>query len=281
MFAPLLLAVLFAAGPEGPPGEVLSEVAGEQITRGRVNLLLELRAVPEAKQAEIWDETIAEMTDRALMRRFLSGRRATPDEGELDAQVAVLLKNFGEDEAAQTAALAELGVTPEDVRTEAALPRAWEVQASRVITPQSLERHFEANRRRFDGTALTVAQVFQPGDATEELAALKRRIDAGELTFAAAAKQYSQAPSADEGGVIGTPVRYGDGRVPPEVAAAAFALKEGEVSAPVRSAFGTHLVTVLGVAEPGDLALEDRGVLLPVRRDLKAKLWAEQLERLK
>ena len=279
MFAPLLLvAVLVAPGPDGPPGEVLAEVAGEAITRGRVNLLLALRNVPEKGRAAAWDATVAEMADRARMRRFLAGRRATPDEAALDAQVAVLLKNFGEDEAAQTAELAAMGVTADDVRTEAALPRAWERHARLLITSDSLRAHFEANRRRFDDTALTVAHVFRPGDATAELADVKRRLDAGELTFAQAAERYSEAPSAKDGGLIG-PVRYGDGRVPPEVAAAAFALPEGAVSDPVRSAVGTHLVTVLGVAEAGEVGLED--VFLPVRRYLKAKLWAEQGERLR
>ena len=176
-------------------------------------------------------------------------------------------------------ALLPRGVTAADVRAEAALPLAWEVQARRLITPKALREHFETHRRRFDGTAVTLAQIFKPGDAADELAAVKRRIEAGELTFAAAAGRYSEAPSAAAGGVIG-PVRFGDGRVPPEVSAAAFspALKDGAVAGPVRSAVGTHLVTVVGVAEPGDLELED--VAGRVRRDLKRRLREEQLARL-
>jgi hypothetical protein len=278
LFCSVLLASAQAAGPDGPAGEVVAEAAGEEITRGRVNLLLTLKEVPKPARAEAWDETVAELADRARMRRFLRGRRATPDAERLDARTAALLERFGEDEATQTETLAALGVTPDDVRTEVALPMAWEVQARRVITPKTLRSHFEENRPRFDGTALTVAHVFQPGDSTADLAAIKRRIDAGELTFLEAALRFSEAPSAADGGVIG-PVRAGDGRVPPEVSAAAFSLKKGEVSDPVRSAVGTHLVSVLGVAEPGDLEFED--VALPVRRDLKRKLWNEQLARLR
>ena len=274
----LFCVLLLAAGPDGPPSDILAEVAGETITRGRVHLYLTLKNVPEPGRAAIWEETVAHMRERALMRRFLARRRAVPEEAELDAQTAALLGRFGETDGAATAALAELGATPADVRAEAALPLAWEAQARRLITPDVLREHFETNRRRFDGTALTVAHVFRPGDATAELADVKRRIDAGELTFAEAAEQFSEAPTAAGGGVIG-PVRIGDGRAPAAVADAAFGLEAGEVSDPVRSAVGTHLVAVLGVAEPGDLALEDvRG---RVRRDLKRKLWAAQVAKLR
>ncbi|MFH5806891.1 peptidylprolyl isomerase [Alienimonas sp. DA493] len=287
MSVALLSVLLLAAGPEGPPGEVVAEAAGESITRGRVNLLLELRRVPEVQRAAAWDDAVETLKDRARMRRFLAGRRARPDAEELETQTAALLERFGEDEATQTAALEALGVTAEDVRAEAALPLAWEKQAQRLITPDALRDYFEANRLRYDDTALTVAHIFQPGDATAELAQAKRKIEAGELTFAQAAARYSQAPTAQRGGVIGA-LRPGDGKAPPEVTAAAFDLaqagepggvKPGAVSDPVRSAVGTHLVTVLGVAEPGELTLED--VAGRVRRDLKRQLWFEQVERLR
>ena len=275
MPAAVLCCLLTFAGPAGPPGEVVAEAGGESITRGRANLLLALRGVPEPRRAAAWEGTVAELTDRARMRAFLAKRRATPDETELDAAAAALTGQLGDEPAA---VLKELGVTAADVRAEAALPLAWEVQARRLITPDSLREHFESNRRRFDDTALTLAQIFKPGDATAELAALKTKIEAGELTFAEAAKRYSKAPTAGGGGVIG-PVRAGDGRVPPEVSEVAFGLKDGAVGGPVRSAVGTHLVTVLGVAEPGELVLED--VVGRVRRDLKRELWNEQLARLR
>ena len=275
MPAALLCALLLAAGPDGPPGEVLAEAGGERITRGRVALYLTLSELPRDRWPAAWDETVEELKDRALMRRFLARRRAAAEDSVIDAATATLTERLGANPAAT---LAELGATETDVRAEAALPKAWEVQARRLITPEKLRTHFETNRPRFDGTALTIAQIFRPGDAVGELAAVKARIDAGGLSFSEAAAEFSEAPSADRGGAIG-PVRAGDGRVPPEVSAAAFALEPGAVSDPVRSAAGTHLVTVLGVAEPGELVLED--VRKAVRRDLKAELWDEQVAKLR
>lgn len=269
---PALVLCLLAAGPDGPPGEVLAEAGGESITRGRTALFLTLAEVPRDRWADRWDATVEELKDRAVMRRYLAGRRATPEDSILEQATERLSTRLGDDPAVT---LEKLGLTADDLAAEAALPKAWEVQARRLITPDRLRAHFDAHRRRYDGTALTVAHIFKPGDATDELAAVKQKIDAGELTFAEAAKRFSAAKaSAADGGVIG-PVRAGDGRVVPEVSDAAFSLKDSEVSGPVRSRLGTHLVTVTGIAEPGELVLED--VRRTVRDDLKADLWDETL----
>ena len=282
MLVPLFLAALLqtggpdpaaeAGGPDGPPAAVLAEAGGEAITRGRVALFLTLSRRPRQTWPDAWGATVDRLRDRALMRRYLKTRRAVPESSIVNSAVRALEQRLGDDPAAVAAKLQTLSVTADDLRAEAELPKAWEVHARRLITPARLRDYFEEHRPRYDGTALTVAHVFKPGDATAELAALKGRIDAGELTFAEAARQHSQSPTAADGGVIG-PVRAGDGRVPPEVSAAVFSLEPGGVAGPVRSRFGTHLVTVTGVAEPGELVLED--VRATVRRDLKRELWDE------
>ena len=274
----LLCAVLLASGPDGPASEVLAEAAGESITRGRVALYLTLARVPESRWEPRWDGAVRELEDRALMRRFLKARRAVPEESVVEQQTERLLGRLGEDEAAVDARLRDLGVTRADVTAEAALPKAWEIQARRLITPEVLRDYFEANRRKYDGTALAVSQIFKPGDAADTLKAVKAKIDAGTLTFADAARTHSEAPSGEAGGAIG-PVRYLTGDAPAAVAEAAFAAETGTVVGPVRSPLGTHLVLVTGVAEPGELSLED--VRARVRRDLKAELWAEQVNRLR
>lgn len=60
-----------------------------------------------------------------------------------------------------------------------------------------------------------------------------------EAGFAAAALKHSQCPTALEGGVLGT---VKAGQLYPELDPVAFALAEGEVSAPVESPMGLHLL---------------------------------------
>ncbi|OLU35326.1 SurA N-terminal domain-containing protein [Pseudomonas sp. PA27(2017)] len=90
------------------------------------------------------------------------------------------------------------------------------------------------------------------GDVSDEQAKAKidevqKRLQAGE-DFAALAKEFSQDPgSASEGGDLGY---AGKGVYDPAFEDALYALKQDEVSAPVRTEFGWHLIKLLGVQAP-------------------------------
>lgn len=73
--------------------------------------------------------------------------------------------------------------------------------------------------------------------AEEQIKALEARIRGGE-DFAEVAKS-GQDGTAEQGGDLGW---FNAGQMVPEFSKAAFALKDGEVSAPVRTQFGFHLI---------------------------------------
>ncbi len=69
---------------------------------------------------------------------------------------------------------------------------------------------------------------------------LKNRIEGGE-EFGAMAKQFSKCPSGQRGGDLGY---FGRGQMVPEFETAAFNLPKGELSEPVQTDFGWHIIKV-------------------------------------
>ncbi len=91
---------------------------------------------------------------------------------------------------------------------------------------------------RFAGAHGATAATRSRASADSLVRALRARIDAGE-DFRTLAKQYSDDPSAEEGGEI-APLEPGDG--PPEFMTAAAALKPGETSPVIESSWGYHII---------------------------------------
>lgn len=77
-------------------------------------------------------------------------------------------------------------------------------------------------------------------DSYEEAVALKKRIDDGE-SFERLAAKYSKCPSGQRGGALGS---FGRGMMVKPFENAAFNLQVGEVSEPVKTEYGWHLIKV-------------------------------------
>ena len=78
-------------------------------------------------------------------------------------------------------------------------------------------------------------------DTENEAWALKSRITEGE-DFDKLAKQYSKCPSKEKGGDLGY---FNRGQMVPEFEKAAFETPIGEVSDPVKTRFGWHIIKVI------------------------------------
>lgn len=126
---------------------------------------------------------------------------------------------------------------------------------------------------------LTTSVIFSDEKAREELSALRERILSGELSFADAARHYSEDPgSAVSGGSLGyaTPERYD-----PAFASAMVRLKVGEISEPIKSSFGWHLIYLKDVKidRDSDEAYKDKARDLIFRRLFteEAVAWEREL----
>jgi peptidyl-prolyl cis-trans isomerase C len=279
----LVVSAVHLVGQTASSENVLAVVNGKNITQGDLDFLLLSRRIPAEQREAVKARFLEILIEQQLMREFLESRKAKPSQTELDQQVARVLKVISDSGDDPVKVLAKMGMTQESLREELALPLTWTSYLRLIVTSQRLRQYFEKHRSRFDGTQVRVRQVFLklPQDvdeasvnaATQKLAALKKEVETKSITFAEAAARDSEAPSKTEGGDTGW-ISY-RGKLPAALSDAAFALKDDEISNPVRSPFGLHLVTVTE-RKPGDVSLED--VRAVVFNELSQELWQETVK---
>ena len=271
-----------APAPTAAPDQVLATVNDHPIRQSDLDFLYLVRRIPEADRAALQAKLLQDLIDQRLMREFLASRRTEALPDEVAARITALRQLIERSGRRSDEVLQSLGVTEETIRQTLALPLAWNVHARRAITNEQIADWFARHRARFDGARLRISQIVRtvPANAPEAdrqaaidlLTSLRGELAAGTTSFTDAAKRHSQSPSASQGGDLGW-VSYG-GSLPRELVQAAFALKPGEISEPVVSRFGVHLLTITD-SKPGDLSLED--VRDDVLGELSQKLWEQQL----
>ncbi|NMM76053.1 molecular chaperone SurA [Acidovorax sp. SRB_14] len=125
---------------------------------------------------------------------------------------------------------------------------------------------------------LTTGPQLSETAAAQRLADYRRRILAGQADFAELAREYSKDGSAKQGGDLGwaTPGRY-----VPEFEQALNALKPGEISEPLVSRFGVHLIQLLERREVKLGQREQRDMVRDIVREKKLDEayanWAREL----
>lgn len=89
------------------------------------------------------------------------------------------------------------------------------------------------------GTGETLRASHILVDSEEKAKEIKAKLDGGELSFEDAAKEYSSCPSKENGGDLGA---FGKGMMVPEFEEAAWKAPLNEVTEPVKTQFGYHLI---------------------------------------
>jgi peptidyl-prolyl cis-trans isomerase D len=145
--------------------------------------------------------------------------------------------------------------TPEQVKVDYLVLAASALQSAEEVSEATLRQMYQAQIDRFrtpERRAVRHILIALPTDAAaaqeqaarERIQAIRARILGGE-DFAKVAKEVSQDPgSASQGGSLGM---LEPGQMDPNFEKAAFALSKGELSGPVRSAFGFHLIQVTDI----------------------------------
>ncbi|WP_179403554.1 peptidylprolyl isomerase [Burkholderia guangdongensis] len=146
---------------------------------------------------------------------------------------------------------------PPDVVDAAAKLRPGQVNPTLIRVPDGFEIVRLVDRRASQGTSAAAPKIVQThvrhillrvgegkseGQARQQLADIRNQIEAGG-DFAKFARTYSQDGSASQGGDLGW---ISPGETVPEFERAMNNLQDGQISQPIRTEYGYHLIQVIG-----------------------------------
>jgi foldase protein PrsA len=227
--ASVVLAALLTACANG--GSVLT-VNGEPISNAAFQDKLE--ASPGARN------TLQQMVQETLIMQYAKNNNITVSDQEISDREDELKANFPNgswDEMLKARGLSEDDVK-QALREQIILDKALAKQVT--ITPAQVKSYFDKNSSAYDKPETVQARhilVANIATADKVEAALK-----GGQDFASVAKQYSIDPgSKDKGGELGT---FRRGQMVPAFDKVAFTAPINQISPPVKSQFGYHIIQV-------------------------------------
>ncbi|WP_322520819.1 SurA N-terminal domain-containing protein [Guyparkeria halophila] len=231
---------------------------------------------PEVRQLVALRDQSREIGLVRIDREAVAANIDDPDESTLKAYYDERVDTFQRPEQVK---LAYVEITPE------------KLAASQEVSEAALQSAYEDYRDRQAAEAVRRARhilIQLPGDADaatvdkarERLEAAREAIDSGEATFEEKAAELSDDGSTrDSGGDLG---RVGEGDIAESFDRAVAELGEGEISEPVRTRFGWHLIQVYEVSQAEVPPLEEaRGELIEqLKQDAAERAYYDAAEQL-
>lgn len=188
-----------------------------------------------------------------------------------------LFYNYGKDNGIENDEnyKAQLEIAKNDLITQFAINS---VLKDVNVTDEEVEKYYEANKSYFMSEEEVMASHILVA-TLEEAQEVAKNIKEG-MEFELAAKEFSSCPSSAQGGNLG---KFGRGRMVPEFEEAAFALSVGEISEPVKTQFGYHIIKVLDKFEAelkpfSEVAEIIKSQLLQERQNFKYMQFTENLK---
>jgi parvulin-like peptidyl-prolyl isomerase len=251
-------------------------ITGSQIERDLARTLKDLKLQPEA-MSQARSVALEKLINQKVVLDFLRNYDLAAGENEVRLEVEELKQQLATVEKSLDDYLQQTKQTRQDLEFNLAWQLSWKRYLRQMLTDERLEAHFRKNNRQFDGTELRVAHLLLKAKASEKsrlsqllkkAEEIRLQIESGKKTWDDAVAEFSEAPTKDAGGEIGWIKRTGP--MPTSFTNAAFKLSKGEISEPVATRFGVHLVRCLKV-KPGKLGWRDR--LNDVRKSAARELF--------
>jgi parvulin-like peptidyl-prolyl isomerase len=271
--------------PPPPPDQVAATVNGQPIHEIAVYRII--MNVPAKDLEEARKDAIDFLVGNVLIDQYLIQQKVTVSPEDVEKQINKMKKEADDEKQDFKKVLQDMYLTETELRQQLTCALRWDKFADQQATDKALTELFDKNKSMFDGSQVHARHVLVTGDATQakaKILTIKKEIEdeaakesAAELAklpagsdavkqnevrynnlvkaFAKAATKYSECPSKEQGGDLGWFPRSGTMVEP--FAAAAFALKAYEMTGPVSTEFGQHLILCIDKKQGKDVKFEE------------------------
>ncbi|MBS4210213.1 peptidylprolyl isomerase [Bacillus sp. FJAT-50079] len=252
------LAVIFGAA--FTQREIVANVDGEKITKNELyDVLVE----------HYGTDTLDTMITDKIVELEAKKEKISISNKEIDDELADYKEAYGGEEAFNSL-LEQSGIdekqVQDDIKQYITLKKLIEPRIN--ITDEEMKEYFEENKDQFDEKEqVQASHILVEDEKTAK--EVKEKLDAGE-DFAELAAEYSTDTSnAESSGELGY---FSRGEMVEEFDEVAFAMKKDEISDPVKTEHGYHIIKVTDRKEAKEAAYEDH------KDEVKETLFNEKLQ---
>jgi parvulin-like peptidyl-prolyl isomerase len=249
--------------------DVVATVNGEEIFRKELDRRLGFyKRMNQEVTRDVKIDVINRLAERVLLKQFIEGQDIGVSGGEIQAYLEgvenMLKSNPGYSDKSLEEILetqgSSIGELEDSIRDTLALGKYYD---QRYDDEEKIS-YFKANKNVFNGERVRASHILidtiklktaaELENAKQKIEEVKKEIDNG-VDFAETARKYSTCPSAENGGDMDFFPRWSD--VHEELAEAAFSMKVGEISEPVKTKDGYHIIKVTDKEEGKDVSYKD------------------------
>ncbi|BBO16931.1 peptidyl-prolyl cis-trans isomerase [Candidatus Brocadia pituitae] len=276
---------------EQDPNKVLATVNGENIIQKDVAQIISRfgSQIPEEQISAVTKQILDGLITQKLLTQFIRENKIEPSKTDIETEINKVREDIKSNPGLAGKTLEQVleshGSSLDDLKRDITISLCLEKYLGKDLDDKKLKAYYEQNKAAYDGTEVRASHILidtrkmttdaELNNALDKTKKIKAEATAGK-DFSELAKQYSDCPSKEKGGDLGFFPRKGQMVEP--FAAAAFALKVGQLSEPVKTNFGYHIIKVTEI-KPGT-AVKFDDIKQTVKQDLlqeKAQVLISQI----
>ena len=273
------------AKQEDDSKKVVATVNGENISQTEVNQMLGRfgKQIPEEQIPAVTKQILDGLVTQKLIMQFVKNSKIEVSQAEIEKELNKVREDIKSNPGLEGQTLEQVlethGSSIDNLKSDIVISLSLEKHLGKDIDDKKIKAYFDENKAAYDGSERRASHVLvdtremktdaELAQALEKIKKIKAEVDSGK-DFAEVAKQHSDCPSKDKGGDLSFFKRKGQMVEP--FAAAAFALKVGQVSDPVKTPFGYHIIKVTEIKKGNDVKFDD------VKQNIKQNMMEEKAQ---